>query len=56
MLQNILLIEMVEDKEMPLNSYTWVHSEAKLTDVQRKAVMDWAKLVRVSYGLESKPE
>jgi len=50
------LIEMVEDKEMPLNSYTWVHSEAKLTDVQRKAVMDWAKLVRVSYGLESKPE
>jgi len=50
------LIEMVEDKEMPLNSYTWVHSEAKLTDVERKAVMDWAKLVRVSYGLESKPE
>jgi len=50
------LIEMVEDKEMPLNSYTWTHSEAKLTDAQRKAVMDWAKLVRISYGLEPKPE
>ncbi|MEJ2114297.1 MAG: heme-binding domain-containing protein, partial [Flavobacteriaceae bacterium] len=25
------LIEMVEEKEMPLPSYTWTHSEAKLT-------------------------
>ena len=50
------LIEMVEEKEMPLNSYTWTHTEAKLTDAQIKAVVDWAKLVRVKYGLEPKPE
>jgi hypothetical protein len=50
------LIEMVEDKEMPLNSYTWTHSEAKLTDAQIKSVIDWAKLVRAKYGLEPKPE
>lgn len=50
------LIEMVEEKEMPLNSYTWTHPEAKLTDAQIKAVVDWAKLVRVKYGLEPKPE
>ena len=50
------LIEMIEEKEMPLNSYTWTHDEAKLTDVQRKAVIDWAKLVRLKYGLEPKPE
>ncbi|MGB5419165.1 heme-binding domain-containing protein [Algibacter sp.] len=50
------LIEMVEDKEMPLNSYTWTHSEARLTDAQIKSVVDWAKLVRIKYGLEPKPE
>ncbi|WP_396600296.1 heme-binding domain-containing protein [Algibacter sp. R77976] len=50
------LIEMVEEKEMPLNSYTWTHSEAKLSDAQIKSVIDWAKLVRVKYGLEPKAE
>ena len=50
------LIEMVEDKMMPLNSYTWTHTEAKLTDAQVKAVVDWAKLVRFKYSLEPKPE
>jgi hypothetical protein len=50
------LIEMVEDKEMPIDSYTWTHTEAKLTDAQIKAVVDWAKLVRAKYGLEPKPE
>tara|TARA_R110000868_G_scaffold89459_1_gene248986 strand:- start:5433 stop:5861 length:429 start_codon:yes stop_codon:yes gene_type:complete len=50
------LIEMVEEKEMPLNSYTWTHSEAKLTDAQIASVIDWAKKVRVKYSLEKKPE
>ena len=50
------LIEMVEDKEMPLSSYTLTHSEAKLTNAQIKSVVDWAKLVRVKYALMSKPE
>tara|TARA_R110000868_G_scaffold99106_10_gene272935 strand:+ start:31 stop:504 length:474 start_codon:yes stop_codon:yes gene_type:complete len=50
------LIEMVEDKEMPLNSYTWTHSEAKLTDAQIASVIDWAKKVRIKYSLEKKPE
>ena len=50
------LIEMVENKTMPLNSYTWTHTEAKLNDEQRKAVIDWAKQVRLKYSLEPKPE
>mgnify|MGYP001822824526 CR=1 FL=1 len=50
------LIEMVEAKEMPLNSYTWMHGEAKLTDEEIKAVIDWAKLVRIKYALSPKPE
>jgi len=38
-------IEMVEEKEMPLPSYTnfGLHSEANLSDAQRKLITDWAK-------------
>lgn len=38
-------IEMVEEKDMPLESYTYLglHSEANLTDAQREAIIDWAK-------------
>ncbi|MEP5340438.1 MAG: heme-binding domain-containing protein [Algibacter sp.] len=50
------LIEMLEAKEMPLASYTWTHTEAKLSEAQIKTVIDWAKLVRISYSLEQKPE
>ena len=50
------LIEMVEEESMPLNSYTWTHSEAKLSDAQIRAVVDWAKLVRTKYALMPKPE
>ena len=41
---------------MPLDEYTWMHADAKLTDVQTKAVVDWAKQVRFKYSLEAKPE
>ncbi|MCK5402013.1 MAG: heme-binding domain-containing protein, partial [Flavobacteriaceae bacterium] len=50
------LIEMVEEKEMPLPSYTWTHTEAKLTDIQRESIIAWAKQVRSTYVLEPKPE
>lgn len=50
------LVEMVEKKYMPIDSYTLVHSQAKLSDDQIKAVADWAKEVRLKYSLEPKPE
>ncbi|WP_353778721.1 heme-binding domain-containing protein [Winogradskyella sp. 3972H.M.0a.05] len=50
------LIEMVEDKTMPLNSYTWTHGDARLTDAQIKDMVEWAKGVRIKYSLEPKPE
>ncbi|RED45917.1 heme-binding domain-containing protein [Seonamhaeicola aphaedonensis] len=50
------LIEMVEEKSMPLNSYTWTHSEAKLTDAQTSSVVEWAKKVRLMYDFKPKPE
>lgn len=39
------IIEMVEKKEMPLESYTYfgLHPEANLTDDDRKVLIDWAK-------------
>ncbi|MDJ0645299.1 MAG: heme-binding domain-containing protein [Flavobacteriaceae bacterium] len=41
--------EEVEEKHMPLESYTWIHSDAKLTDEQIKAVVDWAKSVQSDF-------
>lgn len=35
--------EEVEEGEMPLESYVVVHSEAELTDDQRKELVAWAK-------------
>jgi len=39
------VVEMVEEKEMPLpsNTYLGLHPEAKLTDEDRKVIIDWAK-------------
>lgn len=37
------VIEMIEDGEMPLESYTYVHGEAKLNPQQKDKLIDWAK-------------
>ena len=37
------VVEMVEEQEMPLQSYTWIHGNAKLTQEQTKLLIDWAK-------------
>ncbi|TDU39727.1 heme-binding protein [Gelidibacter sediminis] len=50
------LIEMVESKEMPLESYTYTHAEAKLTDAQIAAVVEWGKKVRLKYSLAPQPQ
>ncbi len=38
--------EMVSDGKMPLKSYTWLHSEAKMTAVQSKELADWFEGLR----------
>jgi len=35
--------ELVEKHEMPLDSYLWIHKEAKLNEAQQKLIIDWAK-------------
>lgn len=39
------LIDEVKAGEMPLNSYTWVHGEAKLNNEERALLTGWAQQV-----------
>jgi hypothetical protein len=38
-------VEQVEEKKMPIPSYTYLglHPEAKLSDTQRQTLVNWAK-------------
>jgi hypothetical protein len=38
--------EMVEKKEMPLESYTYIHKDADLTQEERNKVIAWSKAIR----------
>ena len=40
------VIEQVKDDHMPLNSYLWIHDDAKLNEEQKKKLMDWAETLR----------
>ena len=37
------MCEQVQDKLMPIESYTWIHRSAKLSDEDIKAICDWAE-------------
>ncbi|QTE21981.1 heme-binding domain-containing protein [Polaribacter cellanae] len=50
------LHEEVEEREMPLNSYTWTHANANLTQEQIDAVVAWGKRVQMEYKLKMQPE
>ena len=53
------IAEVMENKTMPLPSYTWLgqHPDAKLTDVQRKTLIDWAEaqmtMIETTYPVDS---
>ena len=38
--------ELVEAGEMPLNSYTWMHSDARVTKDQAALLVNWAKALQ----------
>ena len=44
------IAEQVEEHEMPLPSYTWVHTDAKLNEQQIKSLANWAKTSRKTIG------
>ena len=37
------VIEQVKKEEMPLNSYTWIHKDAILTDAEKSSLINWAE-------------
>lgn len=39
------LIEEVKEGHMPLNSYLWIHKEAKLSATEKEALLIWAGVV-----------
>jgi hypothetical protein len=41
-------IEQVKEGEMPLESYTWIHKEAKLSDAEKQKLFDWCNTIRDS--------
>ena len=46
------LIEEVEEGEMPLDSYTWIHG--KLSKEDQEKLIQWASLARIQYQDELK--
>lgn len=38
-------IEMVKEGEMPLNSYTWTHKDAVLTEAEKNTLIKWAESI-----------
>jgi mono/diheme cytochrome c family protein len=46
--------EEVKEKEMPLESYTWTHGDANLTDEQIEALVSWAKTIQGDYKAKLK--
>ncbi len=40
--------ELVKKDEMPLNSYLWIHKDAKLNDQQKMVLAGWVEAVRDS--------
>ena len=46
------IVEVLEEKEMPLSSYTLLHTEAKLTQEENKAIMEWAMNLNTSIVID----
>ena len=44
--------EMIDEKEMPLPSYLWIHGEARLTEREQKELIRWSKQLRAGAEIE----
>lgn len=47
------IVKEVEEGEMPLDSYTWIHGEAKLTAAEKQLLIDWAKGLSTKITMEA---
>lgn len=48
-------IEMIEDKEMPLASYTLTHQDAKLSDADIAELTNWVTLTKIKIEVANQP-
>lgn len=48
--------EEVKEKHMPLDSYTWIHGEADLSQEQIDKVVAWAKQIQANYKAQMTQE
>ncbi|MBS1489512.1 MAG: heme-binding domain-containing protein [Bacteroidetes bacterium] len=46
----------IKEGGMPLSSYTFMHSDAKLSPEQSKAIMDWAASTGAAIHVEKNPD
>jgi hypothetical protein len=46
------VVEMVGEGHMPLDSYTWLHSDAKLKKAEVDLLIDWAETLREQIATE----
>ena len=42
------VVDLVKKEEMPLNSYTWIHKDAKLSMTEKNILVNWANAIRDS--------
>lgn len=47
------IVHEVEEGDMPLNSYTWLHGEARLTVQEKQMLIDWAKSLAQKISMDS---
>lgn len=40
------IIKQVKEDEMPLSSYTLIHTDSKLSDIEKQSLMSWAQNIR----------
>jgi len=50
------IIEVLENNEMPLSSYTLMHSEAKLTENETKTLINWTTIAKIKYEITDLPQ
>ena len=43
----------IDEGEMPLSSYTWIHKDAVLSPTEKKMIADWAKSIQQKIILDS---
>jgi Haem-binding domain len=42
------VVKLVKEGDMPLNSYLWIHKDAKLTMEEKTSLMNWASTIQES--------